>query len=149
MYRGEQRRTHPGCLVILNPGEVHTGQPESETGWFYRDLYISIPLMEKTLDELGLHKQGLPFFPQPIIDDKDLWASLSNLFFTLYMSPNTLHRESQLLFALAKLVNKHADQKYTLRSEGRENKAIAKVKEYIEAHYASEISIDELSRLPD
>ncbi|MBA4495078.1 helix-turn-helix domain-containing protein [Paenactinomyces guangxiensis] len=146
-YRGEYWQTHPGCLVILNPGEVHTGQANSETGWFYRDIYINIPLIEKVLDELHWQRKGLPFFTHPVINDTELWMVLSNLFFTLLNRSAILEQESQLLFAFAKLVTKHADKKYTLPSKGKETAAITRIRNYIEAHYAEEISINDLSSI--
>ncbi|MGX1370455.1 hypothetical protein RKD19_005814 [Streptomyces canus] len=45
-YRGGHIRTGPGSIVVLAPGEMHTGGPGTATdGYAYRALYAEAPLL--------------------------------------------------------------------------------------------------------
>src|SRR5690242_9093341 len=70
-YRGGRIRPGPGSIVVLAPGEMHTGGPGNSTdGYAYRALYAEPSLL--TEGTLG----GLPHFHEPLIDDPELAAAL-------------------------------------------------------------------------
>ncbi|MBD0336820.1 MAG: AraC family ligand binding domain-containing protein, partial [Cyanobacteria bacterium Co-bin13] len=48
-YRGAAHQAYPTSFNLINPGEVHTGYVGSESGWTFRNLYISLPLLERML----------------------------------------------------------------------------------------------------
>ena len=44
-YRGRTEVAPAGHIVIVNPGEIHTGSAVAESGWTYRMLYPSCELI--------------------------------------------------------------------------------------------------------
>ncbi|WP_212912072.1 AraC family transcriptional regulator [Streptomyces sp. TS71-3] len=69
-YRGGKLHVGPGTVVVLGPGEAHTGGPGAGAGYAYRAMYPALPLLaEGTRD--------LPHFREPVLDDPELAAALS------------------------------------------------------------------------
>src|SRR3954470_5094775 len=51
--RGAMHEARAGEILILNPGEVHTGEPVNEDGWSYRMLYPEPSLVARMAESLG------------------------------------------------------------------------------------------------
>src|SRR5947209_9620864 len=60
-YRGSQRVSLPGQLVILHPDETHDGGPGTDDGFGYRALYLAPELVREALDDAAL-----PFVAEPV-----------------------------------------------------------------------------------
>jgi AraC-like DNA-binding protein len=69
-YRGTRHYAAPGSVVILPPGEAHTGGPSSGANFLYRVMYPSAELLS---DGAALP----PRFPEPVVMDPRLAAELS------------------------------------------------------------------------
>lgn len=65
-YRRTTRIAPAGSIVILNPGEVHTGQAGIEKGWRYRMLYPEATLLQRAPSEIAERQTDIPFFSQPV-----------------------------------------------------------------------------------
>lgn len=68
-YRGGRLDIGPGAVVVLAPGEPHTGRPGPSGGYAYRAMYPSV----------GLFADGaraLPHFREAVLDDPQLAAAL-------------------------------------------------------------------------
>jgi AraC-like DNA-binding protein len=96
-YRDERHLSGPGTLVVIEPGETHTGGPAGPDGMGYRVLY--------PLDSL---LAGRPHFPAPIIEDPQLAAELCRAHRVLSQGDDVLEGESRLLCLLDLLVQRHA-----------------------------------------
>ncbi|MFF4838581.1 AraC family transcriptional regulator [Streptomyces collinus] len=102
-YRGGHIRTGPGSIVVLAPGEMHTGGPGNATdGYAYRALYADPALVAD--GTLG----GLPHFPEPLIDDPELAAALLRTHTDLGARPDPLEAESRIPWLLAALARRHS-----------------------------------------
>lgn len=66
-YRGEQRFSLPGNVIVLHPDEEHDGGAGTEIGLRYRMLYLEPSLL---LGPLG--QAALPFVAQPVVSDAAL-----------------------------------------------------------------------------
>jgi AraC-like DNA-binding protein len=87
-YRGEQRYSLPGRVIVLHPDEVHDGGAGTDDGLTYRILYLEPSLLLQCLEGTG---SGLPFVNDPVVDD----ARLANL---LLAALGELDRELDELF---------------------------------------------------
>ena len=56
-YRGGRLRPRPGSIVVLDPGEMHTGGPDTADGYAYRALYAE-PLTAGILAAFALILAG-------------------------------------------------------------------------------------------
>lgn len=72
-YRGRERASLPGQVIILHPDEVHDGGAGTEAGLIYRMLYIEPALVAASL---GSSFSGLPFVKEPVVDDTLLGGAL-------------------------------------------------------------------------
>ncbi|WP_437068906.1 AraC family ligand binding domain-containing protein [Streptomyces sp. enrichment culture] len=106
-YRGGHIRTGPGSIVVLAPGEMHTGGPGSDShGYAYRALYAAPALLtEGTL--------GLPHFREPLLDDPELAAALRLTHTELAACPDPLEAESRLPWLLTALTRRHSTARAT------------------------------------
>ncbi|MFD5079432.1 AraC family transcriptional regulator [Streptomyces sp. NPDC058371] len=100
-YRGGRIRTGPGSIVVLAPGEVHTGGPAACDGYAYRALYPDATLLtEGTLSP--------PHFREPLLDDPELAAALRAAHTELSACPDPLEAESRLPWLLTALARRHS-----------------------------------------
>jgi AraC-like DNA-binding protein len=103
-YRGGHIRTGPGSIVVLAPGEMHTGGPGSTTdGYAYRALYANPALLTD-----GTLADGLPHFREPLLDDPELAAALRLAHTELSACPDPLEAESRLPWLLTALASRHS-----------------------------------------
>ncbi|MFF9085151.1 AraC family transcriptional regulator [Streptomyces sp. NPDC014991] len=102
-YRGGHVRTGPGTIIVLEPGEMHTGGPGNPTdGYAYLALYAEPSLLAD--GTLG----GLPHFREPLIDDPALVRALRTAHTRLSARPDPLEAESRLPWLLTALARRHS-----------------------------------------
>jgi AraC-like DNA-binding protein len=102
-YRGGRIVSGPGSIVVLEPGEMHTGGPASCEGYAYQALYAAPELLTD-----GTRGAGLPHFREPVIDDPSLAAALRAAHTDLARCPDPLEAESRLPWLLAALAGRHS-----------------------------------------
>jgi len=68
-YRGRRHYAAPGSVVILEPGEAHTGGPSGGANFVYRVMYPAAEL-------LGDGAVRPPRFPEPVVMDPALAAEM-------------------------------------------------------------------------
>lgn len=108
-YRGGHIRTGPGSIVVLAPGEMHTGGPGNATdGYAYRALYADPALLTD-----GTFSEGLPHFREPLIDDPELAAAILRTHTDLCACPDPLEAESRLPWLLTALARRHSASRPT------------------------------------
>jgi AraC-like DNA-binding protein len=101
-YRGGHIHAGPGSIVVLEPGEMHTGGPATSDGYAYRALYAQTPLF--TDGTVG----GLPHFREPVLDDPELAAAIRLTHTELSACPDPLETESRLPWLLTALARRHS-----------------------------------------
>ncbi|MEU6458424.1 MULTISPECIES: AraC family transcriptional regulator [unclassified Streptomyces] len=102
-YRGGHIHSGPGSIVVLEPGEMHTGGPAAPDGYSYRALYASPALLAD-----GLRGGSLPHFREPVLDDPRLAAALRAAHTDLTGCPDPLETESRLPWLLTALARRHS-----------------------------------------
>ncbi|WP_233525793.1 helix-turn-helix transcriptional regulator [Actinomadura spongiicola] len=104
-YRGERIYSDAGTVVIVEPGETHTGGPACAEGFSYLCLYPGAGLLgaATTSDE----EPVWPHFREPIIDDRQLGEALRFAHRALRLGQDALEGESRLLGVLGTLVRRH------------------------------------------
>lgn len=101
-YRGARHTAPAGSVVLIDPGEVHTGEAAAVGGWRYRMLYPSVELVRSTAGG-----GGTPSFRSAVVDDPELARLLVTAHRALE-GPDPLARSSLLAGALSALVHRHA-----------------------------------------
>ncbi len=134
-----------GSLILINPGVVHTGQASTPEGWSYRMLYPAAEPVRAAASAVAGRERPLPDFAVPVVEDPELAADLRAVHAGFEAPASALERQSQLLWLLARLVARHAAVLLTPPRVGRERGAVARAREYLEAHVARNVSLDELA----
>ncbi|WNZ24050.1 AraC family transcriptional regulator [Leptolyngbya sp. NK1-12] len=151
-YRGATHRATANSLVIVHPGEVHTGHAGVPSGWQYRMFYPGVELLQQTYAELTDAvltdgQQTIPYFPNPVIQDAELAGQLRRLHHALETASSRLECDSRFVWTFAQLIARHAERRCWIRSIRQENQAVQQVLRYLKSHYAEAISLDDLAKI--
>lgn len=146
-YRGQTHHAPAGSVVVINPDEVHTGYAGDEGGWVYRTLYPEADLLKQIAGQMRDSAGHYPFFTEAVIDDPRLTALVRRLHHTLEKSPAALDREVAFTEAVAHLIRHHADDRPLIRAPGAEHSAVKLAQDFLESHYAENISLEQLAAL--
>ena len=146
-YRGATHVAPAGSIVVIDPGEVHTGQAVDKAGWTYRTLYPEIGLLQQVTTDLTGQTGQVPHFPNPVLWNPSLANLLRRLHIALEASPNLLERETLFHTTLAYLITWYARNCSPLAPVGHEPQAVGQVLSYLEDNYAENISLQHLADL--
>ncbi|XRQ07349.1 AraC family transcriptional regulator [Actinomadura welshii] len=108
-YRGEKIYSGAGSVVVVEPGEAHTGGPARPEGFAYLCVYPDAELLGAALTARAGPASGRPHFREAIIDDRRLGEALRLAHRALWLGEDPLEGESRLLGVLGALVQRHAD----------------------------------------
>ncbi|MEO1094274.1 MAG: AraC family transcriptional regulator [Cyanobacteria bacterium J06638_28] len=145
-YRGSTYQAAAGTLVLIHPGEVHTGHAATQEGWQYRMIYPSTRLMQQATLELGLPTSHLPFFPEAVITDRLIVQQFRDFHRALEQQAISLERESRFLELAANLIQRHGEWRSPLPRLHRDRQVADQVKTYLHDNYADNVSLDDLSQ---
>jgi AraC-like DNA-binding protein len=146
-YRGERLTASPGCVNLVIPGEAHDGEAAGEDGWTYRMFYLDNSLMERAVFELSGKEKRLPFIAAGVLEDDALARAICSLHCQLESDElPLLEQESRLLALLTTFVARYGENRRQ-QTWSTDPKAVSLVKDYLEAMYARNVSLEELSRL--
>jgi AraC-like DNA-binding protein len=138
--RGATFATPPGGIILLNPGEAHTGEAAIEAGFAYRALYPTAGHMARAMAELGRPAE-LPRFPAVRVDDQALAGSVRALHRAIKQGATPLERETRWLALLTTLIQRYGAGRLQLPLAGAEPRAVARARAYLEEHYAERVTL--------
>jgi AraC-like DNA-binding protein len=146
-YRGENVVAPAGSVNLVNPGEPHTGHAAADLGWTYRMFYLDTSLLQYAASEIAGRPRDLPYFQPGVIYDDHLARLVRRLHVTLEREPgiSKLEQESCILWMLTQWIARHADDCPTAQTVGQEHQSVRRAREYIEAHYDRDTSLEQLA----
>jgi AraC-like DNA-binding protein len=144
-HRGSKYVTPPGGLIMLNPGDAHTGEPADDLGFEFRAIYPTISHMQEAVFQLTGRHQDSPYFSNVRVDDQVLAKCVRDLHTSLIQDANPLETESIFINALTSIVTKTADFRYPAISIRCERDAVRKARQYIESNWSEKITLSELA----
>ena len=140
--RGTTYLLRAGHVVLLAPGEVHTGEQISPGGWSNRVLYPEPGIVASVVgDRFPI---GRLRFRAPVVDDPGLSARLVRLHRVLEATACRLEQEARTLEVLRDVVVTYGDE----RSEQpvrRHWRAMSAARDYLHAHCAEAVSLTRLA----
>jgi len=144
--RGNEKYVTPvDGLILLNPGDVHTGEPADKGGFAYRALYPTAEHMSAALGEVDGTSTRVPDFPAPRVDDTQMAVRLRALFGALRVDDNLLEAETRFLMTLVDMARRFGGEPSSEPKIALEHVAVGKVRDYIHEHYAEPISLTQLA----
>lgn len=105
-YRGEERASMPGQVIVIHPDELHDGGAGTEHGLRYRMIYVP---PEKISEALGSKEAGgLPFVASPVLTEPQFRRELIDALVDIDREMGPLKRDC-LLADLAVCLKRHSD----------------------------------------
>jgi AraC-like DNA-binding protein len=145
----QYRNTHirgaiNGAFCVIEPGEPWTRQCKDLTHYC---LTIDPTWLQGAAAEMLHREKRLPHFPSRLLFDPSVSRAVHDLAARSQVPASRLQQEETLLHLLASLLLSHAEDAGTPPRPGWEQPAINRTKEYLQAYYAEEVSLQELARL--
>ena len=145
--RGTESTHTPGDLITIEPGEVHTGESLTATGWSYRMLYVPRDIMTRA-DAHG----RLPRFATACVHDPELASRLARVHALLEQQADPLREESALISALHAICARHAQHAQHAQPGADDEPCasppgIRRVRELIDVHFAERLCLADLATL--
>ncbi len=148
-YRGAMYSVPSDTLVVTQPGEVHHANWMSERDCTFRGLRIDLDLLQQVALEIAGHKTAVPFFPKPLVHDRDLTHQIVRVHQSISQSGSQLEQQTTIQDLVARLILRCADNPPCLVRLGQERQPIERVRSYLEDHYSREISLEQLAQIAD
>lgn len=149
VYRGSYLSVPQMALSVVHSGAAHKPNKELylETPHRYRMLYVSPAEMLETARAVGWRKSDeLPYFSEFVIDDAFLVRKYLELFRFDDGGLETDMRQTAFLTALVGYFSQIKNSVTKLKSV---QPAIKKAREYLDANFTRQISLDELARVAE
>jgi AraC-like DNA-binding protein len=154
-YRGTTYNVPADTLVVTQPGEAHqadstgdsSGKSLRQRDYTFRGLRIGLDLLQQVAIEVAGCETSVPFFPLPLVHDRDLTDQIIRVHQALSQPISQLEQQSLVLDFLAQLILRCAAAPICIAKLGVERQPVEYVRAYIEENYDREISLEELSRV--
>lgn len=145
-YRGEHVVAPAGTVNLVIPDQPHTGHAAVPTGWSYRMFYLETWRLVQAAEQIAGKSCGQPFFRTGVVHDPQLASMIQNAHVALERNElPLLDVQSRLLDVLIRLIQCHAQPAPEQHRTGREHGAVMRARDYLEAHYADNPSLEDLS----
>lgn len=142
-YRGATHRAVPGELILLNAGEVHTGESADERGFGFQMLYVPETTFREACDNSGSIQSGLNF-KAPVFQNGIVQKRLSAAHRSIARHQTGLEAESLLLEGLTSLLQ-HASSWSPREDTPSIPASLLQTRDYIQAHLFEEVSLERLA----
>lgn len=145
--KGRQYDSLPGDFVLFNPDEDHDGRRGTEDGFGYTIWYVPETVVDGTL-AAHAGSNGSRYFSHPHVADPRMAHTFRRLSTGLADGRAESLRIASLVQAfLETMLARHAEQPPALDAPtgAGGGAALARVKDYIRAHYAHDISVTDLA----
>lgn len=144
-YRRVPVSAPSGSLVIINPGEPHTGSSALADGWRYRMLYPDPSLLREAAGDLSGRARQIPYFAEPVVHDPSLARELLRLHAALEAGAEPLERQTRLLAFLARLIQRHADTTHLDSRLTPEPLVVRRLRDYLDERATAPVTLAELA----
>lgn len=139
-YRGSDHLAPPDSRVMMNPDVLHTGRAETEGGWRYRMAYIDADVVASVTGQRDW------WFREAVHHDAMRARNVTMLLDALWNADEPLAFDSLLL----SLLDGFGDQARTGRREpAAAAPRFARVIEYLRAHLAQRVTLEELASVAE
>ncbi|MED1778095.1 AraC family transcriptional regulator [Bacillus subtilis] len=136
---------NPGDLLLFNPRDTHSCEQIDGRTLDYRCINVMPDIMEKAVKEIT-GAGHLPYFSQHVLFRHELTASLQELHILISEEKQALRKEELFLYLLEELIRHYSDVTF-LSSVPEPSDEVKMVCEFLEEHYAENVTLNDLSEL--
>jgi AraC-like DNA-binding protein len=131
--------------MVFRPDDAHDGHAQDETGFKYAMIYVPDEYVRSYLSDALSKSQG--DFRQPLVDDAAVAGLLANTVNALLQPQESLRASAMLTQTVVALFERHAGARPSTDTNQTSAAWLVRVRDYLEVHYASDVSADELAKL--
>ena len=142
-YRGSERHSTRGKIIVLHPDEPHDGGAGTGEGLRYRMLYLEPARLRQALDDDGA---PLPFVERPVIEDGTLRSVLLAALDRLDEDMDGL-LANDVAVEVAQALVRHGDGARPGRSRAFSSRATRLARDYLIENAARVVRSKELERV--
>ena len=133
-----------GQVMLIGPGQVHSGNPASEGPVSYRMLYVDPLWMRRAANELADTELAATEFPRMVARDRAMYAALHRAALIVEAGAEPLRKQSAMVGSFARLLRMWGKVR-DASPRGPEHRAVRLVREYLAAHIQDKVTLDELA----
>jgi AraC-like DNA-binding protein len=143
--RGTELVAKEGDLYAIEANEPHAGWPVDDLGWRQRTVYVDTAHLRARLgSDEGAPRHGL--LDGPIIRDPVLTALFLGVHRCSEAGGRVLWRDERYLSFAARLFERHMSGTAVRSDAGREPRAVALAKEYLDQHLDCNVHLDDIAQ---
>ncbi len=138
----------PGQLALINPGQVHSGIPPQGVRPSYRMFYVDPVWLRRADADLAGQDRGFPEFDRLILTAPEATRAFWALSRLLEGGAERLALQSAMVMAFSTLLEAATESGRPARPKHPprpEHQAIRRVRDYLAAHLADKVSLDDLA----
>ena len=144
-YKGAVHLAPPGSVVLLNPGDVHTGFSAGSVPLSYRMLYVGPDSMRRMVADVAA--KGALRFTEPVIHDSPLARRIRDFHLTTETSEMTLELEVLFAETVSAIISAYGNIYTPDGRGGAEHRAVRQIKTYLRENYFQNITLEQLATL--
>ena len=146
-YRSPSDVVPAGNIMIIHPGEVHTGKCIGDQGCVYRMMYVKPEILEDGFSKLYAKPPQNLFFRSQKILDQDLAKTIFQVHRSFENATLTVfEKESKLMTLVARLISRHATPRLLVNPLKKDKSFVKRAKRYLEDRFDENVSLKELAR---
>jgi AraC-like DNA-binding protein len=145
--RGTRHASLKGDVMLFNPNEPHDGSRGTDEGFGYAILYIEPALLD-TWSDRAAGTTVSRYFTHTVVNDRRASGLLSQAVAALLQPQESMRAEVLTCASLIHLLGHYGEYAANLQAcvdPGRHR--MVTVREYIDAHFQEDLSVDRLGRL--
>jgi|HubBroStandDraft_6_1064221.scaffolds.fasta_scaffold01207_13 AraC-like DNA-binding protein/mannose-6-phosphate isomerase-like protein (cupin superfamily) len=141
---GGSYATPPGALVLIPSGEIHSNRKRECS---FRCMFIEFPALQSAVEQFT--EQSIPGinFRMDLIYNSQTVSRFLRLHRALESPGSRLQRDNAVLRFFHRLVRRHSTASVPLVRDGSEGFAVQRTKQFLDEHYAEQVSLNDLARL--
>ncbi len=144
--RRQNSASGPGCVTLLNPGQIHSGVPADNRPLDYAVCHINLNAMARLARELELNPNSPPEFSSTLLNDPLLSALLNNLFKTMFASRDSLEKEALMISACHFLFSRYGLESGSRKDPDFRHPPVIKARDILSSEFDRKISLKEVAR---
>ena len=145
--KGKEYDTSAGDLILFNPRDNHYCAPVNGELLDYRAVNIKPEVMSRAVKEIT-GEAYMPYFTENVVYKSDIAQSVQDLYRAVLNGAPLLEKEENLFFLLDQILREYASD-FESADVLRPNRQIQSLCQYMEEHFAENVTLDELLSMTD
>lgn len=134
-------------LVLINPGEVHTGSTVSDTTLQYFSLYPDHKTLQEVAETIDIHLPGHFNFQHTLFSHPALIRKFSLLFNSFQSQAEPLQQQELFYACLHELLQQQDQPAAAIADTGKKDPRILLLIDFIRVNFKEQISLQQMAQL--